>query len=205
MRVISPMEEWALVAPMIPPARRAAAGCQHARGHQRPSLPAVDWLPVAGAAQGFAAEEHGAPLFQAVGLGRHAGAHPLCALCGGREQAGREASPSAAIIDSQSAKTAQKGGASMDPQGYDAGKKVTGRKRHLVDTLGLLLSVAVHPADIHDRDGVAFVLRNACIDANTFRKSALVAAVSAFTRTASTRGASASRQPAKGWPPTHQR
>ena len=37
----------------------------------------------------------------------------------------------------------------MDPQGYDAGKKVTGRKRHiLVDTLGLLLSVAVHSADI---------------------------------------------------------
>ena len=47
----------------------------------------------------------------------------------------------------------------MDPQGYDAGKKITGRKRHiLVDTLGLLLSVAVHPADIQDRDGVAFVL-----------------------------------------------
>jgi transposase len=47
----------------------------------------------------------------------------------------------------------------MDPQGYDAGKKVTGRKRHiLVDTLGLLLSVAVHPADIQDRDGAAFVL-----------------------------------------------
>ena len=52
-----------------------------------------------------------------------------------------------------------KRGASMDPQGYDAGKKVTGRKRHiLVDTLGLLLSVAVHPADIQDRDGVAYVL-----------------------------------------------
>jgi transposase len=47
----------------------------------------------------------------------------------------------------------------MDPQGYDAGKKVTGRKRHvLVDTLGLLLSVAVHLADIQDRDGAAFVL-----------------------------------------------
>jgi transposase len=47
----------------------------------------------------------------------------------------------------------------MDPQGYDAGKKVTGRKRHiLVDTLGLLLSVAVHPADIQDRDGAAFLL-----------------------------------------------
>jgi transposase len=47
----------------------------------------------------------------------------------------------------------------LDPQGFDAGKKVTGRKRHiLVDTLGLLLSVAVHSASIQDRDGVALVL-----------------------------------------------
>jgi transposase len=75
-----------------------------------------------------------------------------------REQEGREASPSAAIIDSQSAKAAQKG-ASLDPQGYVVGKKVTGRKRHiLVDTLGLLLSVAVHPANVQDRDGAALVL-----------------------------------------------
>jgi hypothetical protein len=51
------------------------------------------------------------------------------------EQAGREASPNAAIIDSQSAKTAQKG-ASMDPQGYDAGKKVAVAK-----SLSLLHSV----------------------------------------------------------------
>jgi transposase len=50
----------------------------------------------------------------------------------------------------------------LDPQGYDAGKKVTGRKRHLlVDTLGLLLSIAVHPADIQDRDGAALVLNEA--------------------------------------------
>ena len=47
----------------------------------------------------------------------------------------------------------------LDPSGYDAGKKIKGRKRHiLVDTLGLLLSVVVHPADIQDRDGVALVL-----------------------------------------------
>ena len=47
----------------------------------------------------------------------------------------------------------------LDPQGFDAAKKVTGRKRHiLVDTLGLLLSVAVHAADIQDRDGAALVL-----------------------------------------------
>ena len=47
-----------------------------------------------------------------------------------------------------------KRGALLDPQGFDAGKKITGRKRHiLVDTLGLLLSVAVHPANIQDCDG----------------------------------------------------
>jgi transposase len=50
----------------------------------------------------------------------------------------------------------------LDPSGYDAGKKVKGRKRHiLVDTLGLLLSVTVHPADIQDRDGAYEVLRQA--------------------------------------------
>jgi transposase len=50
----------------------------------------------------------------------------------------------------------------LDPSGYDAGKKVKGRKRHiLVDTLGLLLSVVVHPADIQDRDGAYEVLRQA--------------------------------------------
>ena len=55
-----------------------------------------------------------------------------------------------------------KRGASFDPQGFDAGKKVTGRKRHiLVDTLGLLLSVIVHPADVQDRDGARELLRTA--------------------------------------------
>jgi transposase len=67
-----------------------------------------------------------------------------------RQAAGGEASPTAAIIDSQSAKAAQKGA----PRLTDAGKKVTGRKRHiLVDTLGLLLGVSILPADIQDRDG----------------------------------------------------
>ena len=49
---------------------------------------------------------------------------------------------------------ALKRGSWLDPSGYDAGKKIKGRKRHiLVDTLGLLLNVVVHPADIQDRDG----------------------------------------------------
>jgi Transposase DDE domain len=71
-----------------------------------------------------------------------------------REKEGREASPSAAIIDSQSAKWAQKGGPSLDPVGFDGGKRVKGIKRHvLTDHLGLLLSVVVHPADVQDRMG----------------------------------------------------
>ena len=67
-----------------------------------------------------------------------------------RQMAGKEVEPTGAILDSQTIKTGDQACAS----GYDAGKKVEGRKRHVVvDTLGLLLSVMVGPANVQDRDG----------------------------------------------------
>lgn len=72
----------------------------------------------------------------------------------GREAVGREASPSARVIDSQSVKTADSGG-----PGYDAGKKIKGRKCHiLTDTDGNLVHAVIHTAEIQDRDGAPLVL-----------------------------------------------
>lgn len=78
-------------------------------------------------------------------------------LMAAREQEGRETSPTAGVIDSQSVKTTEAGG----PCGYAAEKKTKGRKRHiLTDTIGFLVGAIVHPADIQDRDGAPPLLES---------------------------------------------
>ncbi len=72
-----------------------------------------------------------------------------------REKLGRDSGPTAGVIDSQSVKTTEAGG----PRGFDAGKKIKGRKRHIVTyTEGHLVGLQVHPADVQDRDGAVDLL-----------------------------------------------
>jgi transposase len=153
--------EWSEVGPLIPPAKRGgnkrtvdirqvtngvmyilSTGCQwRAIPKDLPPRSTVHEYLVRWAHDGTLERLH----------------HALYVKC--REQAGREVSPTAAIIDAQSVKSAEKGGAWIDPHGYDAGKKIKGKKRHvLVDTQGFVLHAIVTAADIQDRDGGAMLL-----------------------------------------------
>src|SRR5450759_396762 len=124
------------------------------RARQRDHVCAQHRLPVAVYPEGFTAEEHAARLSGPLELRWHADENPPYPLYV-MPRAGRTRGQPHRLRDRQPKRQERgKRGACIDPNGYDAGKKIKGKKRHiLVDTIGLLLHAVVHPADIQDPVG----------------------------------------------------
>ena len=154
--------EWALVAPLIPPAKHGG----RKRSVDVREVPNGIFYVLSTGCQWNALPKDLPPkstVYDYFDLWQWDGTlerlhHALYVAV--REAADREASPTAALIDSQSARLAQKGGPRSTRRAMTRAEKVTGRKRHiLVDTLGLILGIVVRAGDVQDRDGAHELLR----------------------------------------------